>query len=178
MKRPAEDGEELTAKRPRTLPPIGHVAQENHHVFISLQGSSERVGKLFEGRHSVVFIRGGVATGKTTLAEHLAGQFPDKYVMVPFTNAGEESAWERRTVEAIVKATRQNVNTDQLDVALELAANANLTLVYDEAHTLFFLTKAMHGTVQEQRRLSTKGFAFLSIRRRFHCIKAECGYTH
>jgi len=92
---------------------------------------------LFEGRHSVVFIRGGVATGKTTLAEHLAGQFPDKYVMVPFTNAGEESAWERRTVEAIVKATRQNVNTDQLDVALELAANANLTLVYDEAHTLF-----------------------------------------
>ena len=137
MKQPAKDGEELPAKRPRTLPPIGHVARENHHVFISLQGSSERVGKLFEGRHSVVFIRGGVATGKTTLAEHLAGQFPDKYVMVPFTNAGEESAWERRTVEAIVKATRQNVSTDQLDVALELAANANLTLVYDEAHTLF-----------------------------------------
>ena len=68
MKRPAEDGEEPPVKKLRTLQLTGHVAQEDQHVFISLQGSSEKVGKLFEGGHSVVFIRSGVATGKTTLA--------------------------------------------------------------------------------------------------------------
>ncbi|CAE7820211.1 unnamed protein product, partial [Symbiodinium necroappetens] len=138
MKRPAKGGKERPAKKPRTLPPIGQVAEDNYHVFISLQESSERVGKLFEDRHSVVFIRGGVATGKTTFAEHLAGQFPDKYVMVPFTNAGEESAWQLGTVEAIEKATSQTINKDDLAFrnALKLAANKNLTLVYDEAHTL------------------------------------------
>ena len=93
---------------------------------------------MFEGGHSVVFIRSGVATGKTTLAEHLARQF-DKYVMVPFTGAGEEAAWQLGTVEAIEKATSRTINKDDLAFrnALKLAANESLTLVYDEAHTLF-----------------------------------------
>ena len=138
MKRPAGDGAELPAKKPRLLPAIGQVAEEDHHVFISLEGYAEKVGKLFEGGHSVVFIRSGVATGKTTLAEHLARQF-DKYVMVPFTGAGEEAAWQLGTVEAIEKATSRTINKDDLAFrnALKLAANESLTLVYDEAHTLF-----------------------------------------
>ena len=85
----------------------------------------------------MVFICAGVATGKTTLAAHLARQFPNKYIMVPFTGAGKESVWERRTVEAIAQATSQTIKTDKLDKALELAAERKLTLVYDEAHTLF-----------------------------------------
>ena len=138
MKRPAKGGKERPAKKPRTLQPIGQVAREDQHVFISLQGSSERVGELFEGGHSVVFIRSGVATGKTTWAEHLARQF-DKYVMVPFTGAGKQAAWQLGTVEAIEKATGQTINKDDLAFrnALKLAANESLTLVYDEAHTLF-----------------------------------------
>ncbi|CAE7464315.1 unnamed protein product [Symbiodinium sp. CCMP2592] len=141
MKRPEEGGKERPAKKPRTLPPIGEVAKEDRDVFMSLQGSSERVGKEFEGRHNVVFIRSGVATGKTTFAEHLAGQFPDKYVKVPFTGAGKESVWRIRTIEAIEKATDTNIDRDDLAVAfaksLTLAKEKELTLIYDEAHTLF-----------------------------------------
>ena len=139
MKRPAEDGEEPPVKKLRTLQPIGHVAQEDQHVFISLQGSSEKVGKLFEGGHSVVFIRSGVATGKTTLAEHLARQFPDKYVMVPSMDAGKSDVWRGGTIETIEKATDSKIDRDALafSKALALAKEKELTLVVDEGHTLF-----------------------------------------
>ena len=139
MKRPAEDGDKPPVKKLRTLPPIGQVADEDQHVFISLQGCSEKVDKLFAGGHRVVFIRGGVAIGKTTLAEHLARQYPEKYVIVPFTDGGKQLAWEMGTVEAIEKSTGESINRDELAFrnALKLAAERNLTLVYDEAHTLF-----------------------------------------
>ena len=130
----------VLAKKPRTkmLPPLNKAADEQQHVFLPLPDYGARIEKLFEGGHSVVFIRSGVATGKTTLAEHLARQF-DKYVMVPFTGAGEEAAWQLGTVEAIEKATSRTINKDDLAFrnALKLAANESLTLVYDEAHTLF-----------------------------------------
>ena len=152
MKRPAEDGNKPPVKKLRTLPPIGQVADEDQHVFISLQGCSEKVDKLFAGGHRVVFIRGGVAIGKTTLAEHLARQYPEKYVMVPFTGGGKQLAWEMGTVEAIEKSTGESINRDELAFrnALKLAAERNLTLVYDEAHTLFFIDSATHRALQEQ----------------------------
>ena len=105
MKRPAGAGKEPPPKKPRALPPIGKVAEEDKHVFISLQNYSEKIEKLFEGDHDFVFIRGGVAIGKTTLAEHLAARFPDKYVNVPFTEHGNADAWRARTVESVGKAT-------------------------------------------------------------------------
>ncbi|CAE7193949.1 unnamed protein product [Symbiodinium sp. CCMP2592] len=141
MKRPADDGEELPAKKPRTLPAIGQTVEEDHHVFISLEGYAEKVSELFELGNSVVFIRSGVATGKTTLAEHLARQFPSKFVLVPFTGAGKQSVWTIRTIETIEKATDSKIDRDDLAVAfansLTLAKEKELTLVYDEAHTLF-----------------------------------------
>ena len=105
MKRPAENGQEPPVKKLQTSPPIGQVAQEDQHVFISLQAYCEKGDKLFEGGHSVVFIRGGVATRKTTLAEHLARQFPEKYVTVPFTGEGNQLVWVMGIVEAIEKRT-------------------------------------------------------------------------
>ena len=74
----------------------------------------------------MVFIRAGVATGKTTLAAHLARQFPNKYIMVPFTGAGEESAWEMGTVEAIAEATaKRSRMTWPLGNALSWRQNAS-----------------------------------------------------
>ena len=94
---------------------------------------------MFEGDDKVVFIRGGVAIGKTTLAKHLAREFPQKYVNVPFTDAGLAPAWKMRTVEALEKAIGKKTARDGLEFgnALQLARDNNLTLVYDEAHTLF-----------------------------------------
>ena len=138
MKRSPEQEDGTFAKKHRRLPPLSETACPDEHVFISLDGYDAKVKTLFDKEGGkVVFIRAGVATGKTTLAAHLARQFPNKYIMVPFTGAGEESVWERRTVEAIAQATSQTIKTDKLDKALELAAERKLTLVYDEAHTLF-----------------------------------------
>ncbi|CAJ1380521.1 unnamed protein product [Effrenium voratum] len=139
MKRPAGDGEEPPAKKLRALPPIGKVAEEDKHVFISLQHYSEKIEKLFEGDHDFVFIRGGVAIGKTTLAEHLGREFPKKYVTVPFTGGGTAEAWTQGTIEAVEAATGEKVDRTELALrnALKLAKNRELTLIFDEAHTLF-----------------------------------------
>ena len=137
MKRLAGDGEKPAAKKLRTLPPIGEVADGQQHVFISLQGYAEKVGELFECGHSVVFIRGGVAIGKTTLTKHLA-RFSEKYVNVPFTEHGNADAWRARTVEAVQKATgKVDGDGSAFTNALRRAKEKNLTLIFDEAHTLF-----------------------------------------
>ncbi|CAJ1403098.1 unnamed protein product [Effrenium voratum] len=138
MKRPAGAGKEPPPKKPRELPPIGKVAEEDKHVFISLQNYSEKIEKLFEGDHDFVFIRGGVAIGKTTLAEHLAARFPDKYVNVPFTEHGNADAWRASAVEAVQKETgRVDGDGSAFRNALRRAKEKNLTLIYDEAHTIF-----------------------------------------
>ena len=73
----------------------------------------KKVGKLFDGGHSVVFIRGGVATGKTTLAEHLGRS--EKYVNVPFTDHGR---WRVNIAEAVQQATGEVDNKVDGDVQL------------------------------------------------------------
>ncbi|CAJ1356538.1 unnamed protein product, partial [Effrenium voratum] len=80
----------------RILPPVGDSADVQKHVFISLTDYDKKIDKLVEGDEKVVFIRGGVATGKTTLAEHLAREFPEKYVNVPPTDECSEQAWKSR----------------------------------------------------------------------------------
>ena len=121
------------------LPPLSEAADPQSHVFLSLTDYDQKIDKLFEGDHKVVFIRGGVAIGKTTLAEHLAREFPQKYINVPFTDAGQGTVWRTRTIEAIEKAMDKKIDGDDsaLGNALKLARDNNLTLVYDEAHTLF-----------------------------------------
>ena len=136
MKRPAKGGKEPPAKAPRTLPPIGKEADEDKHVFISVEGYAEQIEKLFEGDHDFVFIRGGVAIGKTTLAEHLGRS--EKYVLVPFTEHGHHDAWRVRTVQAVEQATgKVDGGGSAFGNALKQAKQNNLTLIYDEAHTLF-----------------------------------------
>ena len=137
MKRPAGAGKEPPPKKPRALPPIGEVADGEEHVFISLQGYADKVGKLFDGGHRVVFIRGGVAIGKTTLTKHLA-RFPEKYVNVPFTEHGNADAWRKRAVESVEKTTgKVDGDGSAFTNALRQAKEKNLTLIFDEAHTLF-----------------------------------------
>ena len=78
----AEVGNAGPQKR-RILPPLSEAADSQNHVFLSLIEYDKKIDELFKGDHKVVFIRGGVAIGKTTLAEHLAREFPQKYVNVP-----------------------------------------------------------------------------------------------
>jgi len=87
MKRSPDQEDGTLAKKHRRLPPLSETACPDEHVFISLDGYDAKVETLFDKEGGKV-----VSTGKTTLAAHLARQFPNKYIMVPFTEAGEESA--------------------------------------------------------------------------------------
>ena len=114
MKRSPEQEDGTFAKKHRRLPPLSENACPDEHVFISLDGYDAKVKTLFDKEGGkVVFIRAGVATGKTTLAAHLARQFSNKYIMVPFTECrGGICLAEARTVEAIKKSTRQTSSTE------------------------------------------------------------------
>ncbi|CAJ1461790.1 unnamed protein product [Effrenium voratum] len=149
-------------KKLRALPPIGKVAEEDKHVFISLQNYSEKIEKLFEGDHDFVFIRGGVATGKTTLAEHLAREFPEKYVNVPPTDECSDQAWKSRTVEAIEERTKTTVERNSLEFsnALKIAKANDLTLIYDEAHTVFASATLCFNLFKSNKQYRTKVLLF------------------
>ena len=121
----------------RILPPLSEAADPQNHVFLSLTDYDQKIDQLFEGDHDAVFIRGGVAIGKTTVAEHLPREFPEKYVNVPFT--GFVTDWKMNTVGAVEEAIAMKIDRDgsEFKNARKLAKENNLTLVYDEAHTLF-----------------------------------------
>ena len=60
----------------RQLPPLTSPANPEEHVFIPLEGYGQKIEDLFE-EQEFVFVRGGVAVGKSTMAIHLARQFPE-----------------------------------------------------------------------------------------------------
>ena len=134
----AEVGNAGPQKR-RILPPLSEAADSQNHVFLSLIEYDKKIDELFKGDHKVVFIRGGVAIGKTTLAEHLAREFPQKYINVPPSEGCSEKAWRLRTIEAVEERTKKTVQRNGLEFsnALKIAKTEGLTLIYDEAHTLF-----------------------------------------
>ena len=89
MKRSPEQEDGTFAKKHRRLPPLSETACPDEHVFISLDGYDAKVKTLFDKEGGkVVFIRAGVATGKTTLAAHLARQFPTSTSWCPSPRQG------------------------------------------------------------------------------------------
>ncbi|CAJ1404704.1 unnamed protein product [Effrenium voratum] len=146
----------------RILPPLGDSADVQKHVFISLTDYNKKIDKLVEGDDKVVFLRGGVATGKTTLAEHLAREFPEKYVNVPATDECSEQAWKSRTVEAIEERTKTTVERNSLEFsnALKIAKANDLTLIYDEARTVFASATLCFNLFKSNKQYRTKVLLF------------------
>lgn len=120
-----------------TLPALAEPADPARHVFMPLSGYDKKVSDLFT-LDKTVFIRAGVATGKSTLAKHLASELPEKYVLVPFSS-GSESSWTTNIIKVIEQATGNMLTRSEtcLEEALQLAVTRSLTLVLDEAHTIF-----------------------------------------
>ena len=111
-------GEERAAARGTTLQIL------RPHVFLSLEGYKEKIDALYD-QESVVFIRGGVACGKTTLAHYLATKYREEYVNVPYTDAG--TVWKERTIKAVKTATKTDIADGDFRRALQLAKEKGLT---------------------------------------------------
>ena len=65
----------------RNIPKAGYTAIDDTDVFIPLDKTIQKLEELLE-EERVVFIRAGVATGKSTLAEHLGRTQSSKYLQV------------------------------------------------------------------------------------------------
>ena len=122
----------------RVLPPLAEAANPEEHVYIPLRDYGRKIEELFQGEVSL-FIRGGVGVGKTTLRFHLAREYPERFVSVPFSSASEQ-IWTENIIEAVENATQTKLRgtlEKRLKDALPLAAGGDLILVLDEAHTIF-----------------------------------------
>ena len=122
----------------RMLPPLTTPANPEVHVFIPLEDYGRKIEELFQGQ-DFLFIRGGVGVGKTTLRFHLAREYPERFVSVPFSLASEQ-IWTENIIEAVENATQTKLRgtlEKRLKDALPLAAGRDLILVLDEAHTIF-----------------------------------------
>ena len=122
----------------RMLPPLTTPANPEVHVFIPLEDYGRKIEELFQGQ-DFLFIRGGVGVGKTTLRFHLAREYPERFVSVPFSLASEQ-IWTENIIEAVEHATQTKLRgtlEKRLKDALPLAAGRDLILVLDEAHTIF-----------------------------------------
>ena len=123
------------------LPPLTSPANPEEHVFIPLDNYGVKIQGLFQGQE-FVFLRGGVGVGRTTLGYHLGREYPKTFISVLFGDGGYDS-WRKNIVEGIKLSTGKEVNESgtQLEDALRLAKADNLTLVLDEAHTIFNLPR-------------------------------------
>jgi hypothetical protein len=83
-------------------------------------------------RGAAVFIRAGVATGKSTLAVHLASKHSDRYILVA---TGETEADFR---ENIIRSAPGEIDpAGHSAIFHALRAMNDKTLIFDEAHRLF-----------------------------------------
>ena len=144
-----EKGEKMSGKKhelierllpKRNIPEAGDPAINATDVFVPLEGTIQKLEDLLQSRR-VVFIRAGVATGKSTLAEHLARTQSSKYLQVhpPITKkALSEESWENELRKTLLKENSTNdVAKGDLDSAFQRLYENDQVLIFDECHLLF-----------------------------------------
>ena len=111
-------------------------AQDN--VFFSIGPDVCIIHKLCE-KHKYVFIRAGVAAGKSTMAQYLSAKFSNMYVLVerPKVNHQEAKSWISAMCSAYNRNRKEEVPHDTLDLVLASFSKNKKTLIFDEAHLLF-----------------------------------------
>ena len=124
----------------RNIPEAGDTAIDATDVFIPLDKTIQKLDELLEEKR-VVFIRAGVATGKSTLAEHLARTQSSKYLQVhpPKTKkALFEESWENELRKTLLKeSSTDDVANGDLDHAFQRLYDNDQVLIFDECHLLF-----------------------------------------
>ena len=124
----------------RNIPEAGDPAINATDVFVPLEGTIQKLEDLLQSRR-VVFIRAGVATGKSTLAEHLARTQSSKYLLVN-SPEGEDvllfKKWKNELRETLLQenSTSDVANGSLKHIFQKLYENDQV-LIFDECHLLF-----------------------------------------
>ena len=124
----------------RNIPEAGDTAINATDVFIPLDKTIQKLDELLEEKR-VVFIRAGVATGKSTLAEHLARTQSSKYLQVhpPKTKkALSEESWENELRETLLEeSSTADVANRSLKHIFQRLYDNDQVVIFDECHLLF-----------------------------------------
>ena len=143
--------------------PLGVIARENKGLFFSLKKDAKRIEQELN-EYGVIFIRSGVAVGKSTMVNYLKTN-NTKYVEI--TPPDDEvnydvGSWVQRIADAhgdtqdLPSESSQRNPDYRLDKLLDSFAQQNTTLVFDEAHHCFAcrtLSKALFKVRREGLRV-------------------------
>eukprot|EP00438_Fugacium_kawagutii_P003152 Skav218932 [mRNA] locus=scaffold678:83969:85975:+ [translate_table: standard] len=124
----------------RRIPKAEEPAILETHVFIPLDETVKTLEALLQ-EERVVFLRAGVASGKSTLAQYLCREQPSKYLKVcapAFDKLASFQNWQIEFRAALENEpyTRDVANLSMRDAITELYDNDQV-LVFDECHLLF-----------------------------------------
>ncbi|CAE7300082.1 unnamed protein product [Symbiodinium sp. CCMP2592] len=103
-------------------------------VFIPLDGTVQILEQTLEDKR-VVFLRAGVASGKSTLAQYLCTKQPNKYLQV------HAPLHTDLTFENWLREFRKAVGAEDIMEAIKSIYEQDQVLVFDECHLLFACPK-------------------------------------
>jgi predicted pyridoxine 5'-phosphate oxidase superfamily flavin-nucleotide-binding protein len=129
--------ETTSSSRPTLRIPTREVAEVDNDVFIPVDGTVQKVKELL-AEDDVVFIRAGVASGKTTLARYMLETLKEEFVEVEAST--DDDGWYFHIIEASgitnLPNMGKNPHNDAVK-ALKAIGRQGKTIVIDEAHSLF-----------------------------------------
>ena len=114
-------------------------ADNTTDVFIPLHDTIRKLEALLN-ESRVVFLRAGVASGKSTLVQYLCTSQSPKYLQVHVPEPGRRTCegWEMKLRRALLKEkTATDVANGELEDAFKRLDENAQVLVFDECHVLF-----------------------------------------
>ena len=177
QKRLIENLPHTPSAEPREIPNVDRPADVTKHVFIPLDDTIRQLEALLQ-KHRVVFLRAGVATGKSTLAEYLCRSQPSKFLQVfpPPANCRTFEGWEERLRNALQAeaTTAQTASKGGLREIFSRLYENEQVLVFDEGHFLL----ACPTFYQEFLKLSSRPMVLLlSAASEVKAVKGEAWAT-
>ena len=121
----------------REIPEALKLADPATDVFIPLDETVQQLEALLQKKR-VVFIRAGVASGKSTLAKYLCRVQPSKYLQVVAPGNATSQHWRRNFRAALEnEPAAPDVAKRSIEDAVKYVHDNERVLVFDECHLLF-----------------------------------------
>ena len=162
-----------SSRRSRRIPTVGRVPNVEDNVFISVEETVKKIKVLLE-KYRVVFVRAGVASGKTTLAQYMVKELRNEFVEVEY--AGTTDGWYEQFVQASGRTDllQEGDLVVRTRKALRDIGKQGKTIVIDEAHILFSFPDVIRLVVKETETRNGPKILFLSAAATGHKDGVDC----